>query len=115
MPRKPKRPCRYPGCSRLSDDVYCEEHKKLMDRHYEKFSRGYSANERYGSKWKKIRDKYVREHPLCEMCLEEGKATIMDEVHHKISVSEGGSHNESNLMSLCKSCHEKIHRQRGDR
>ena len=32
MPRKPKRPCRYPGCPNLSDGVYCEVHRALFAR-----------------------------------------------------------------------------------
>lgn len=32
MPRKPKRGCAYPGCPKLTDGQYCEEHKKLVDR-----------------------------------------------------------------------------------
>jgi 5-methylcytosine-specific restriction protein A len=36
-------------------------------------------------------------------------------VHHIVPLSEGGSNEEKNLMSLCRSCHEKIHRERGDR
>jgi 5-methylcytosine-specific restriction protein A len=48
MPRKPKRPCRYPGCPNLTDGVYCEEHAKIMEQHYEKFQRGYSPGKRYG-------------------------------------------------------------------
>lgn len=39
MPRKPKKPCAYPGCPRLTDDVYCEEHKKLMVQRYEQRER----------------------------------------------------------------------------
>ena len=70
MPRKPKRPCRFPGCPNLTDGVYCEEHAKQMERHYEKFQRGYSPGKRYGRSWKRIRDRYVRKHPLCEQCLE---------------------------------------------
>lgn len=31
MPRKPKRPCRYPGCARLTDGVYCAEHEKVLE------------------------------------------------------------------------------------
>jgi hypothetical protein len=44
MPRKPERPCRYPGCPNLCEggEQYCDEHKALMERHYEKFTRGYS-------------------------------------------------------------------------
>ena len=29
MPKKPKRPCSYPGCSKLTDGRFCEEHAKL--------------------------------------------------------------------------------------
>lgn len=32
MPRKPKSPCRYPGCPNLSDGVYCEKHRGLYAR-----------------------------------------------------------------------------------
>ena len=39
MPRKPKRPCRFPGCPNLTDGVYCEKHAKTMEQHYEKFQR----------------------------------------------------------------------------
>ena len=114
MPKKPKRPCRYPGCPNLSDGVYCEEHAKLMEQHYEKFQRGYSPGKRYGRAWKRIRDRYAAEHPLCEMCLKEGRLTPVQEVHHIKPVSQGGSE-FSNLMSLCQSCHTKIHHDLGDR
>lgn len=115
MPMKPKRPCRFPGCPRLTDGVYCEEHAKLMEQHYEKFQRGYSTGKRYGRAWKRISDRYVRKHPLCEQCLKEGRYVAVEEVHHIVPLAEGGSNDESNLMSLCRSCHEKIHKDRGDR
>jgi 5-methylcytosine-specific restriction protein A len=115
MPRKPKRPCRYPGCPNLTDGVYCEEHAKQMEQHYEKFQRGYSPGKRYGRAWVRIRHRYATKHPLCEMCLKNGRYVAVEEVHHIIPLSEGGTHDESNLMSLCRSCHEKIHKERGDR
>ena len=115
MPRKPQRPCRYPGCPHLTDGVYCEEHAKVMEQHYEKFQRGYSPGKRYGRAWKRIRDRYVHKHPLCEQCLKEGRYVAVEEVHHIVPLADGGSNDESNLMSLCRSCHEKIHRERGDR
>ncbi len=49
------------------------------------------------------------------MCYKEGRMTLMEEVHHIIPVSKGGTHDRSNLMSLCKSCHNKIHIAMGDR
>lgn len=80
MPRKPQRPCRYPGCPHLTDGVYCEEHAKVMEQHYEKFQRGYSPGKRYGRAWKRIRDRYVHKHPLCEQCLKEGRYVAVEEV-----------------------------------
>ena len=54
-------------------------------------------------------------HPLCEMCLKEGRLTPVDEVHHIVPISQGGTHARDNLMSLCRSCHTKIHHDLGDR
>lgn len=39
MPRKPKRPCSYPGCPKLTDRRFCEEHTKLENKRYEKYGR----------------------------------------------------------------------------
>ena len=100
MPRKPQRPCRYPGCPRLTDGVYCEDHAKIMEQHYEKFQRGYSPGKRYGRAWKRIRDRYIHKHPLCEQCLKGGRYVTVEEVHHIVPLSEGGSNDESNLMSF---------------
>lgn len=82
-----------------------------MRKHYERFSRGYDKNERYGSPWKKIRDRYISAHPLCEACLGLGKASVATLVHHRKPLSEGGTNDESNLQSLCVSCHERIHQR----
>lgn len=60
---------------------------------------------RYGRCWKRIRDKYVAEHPFCQIC---GKPA--EEVHHIIPICEGGQHDrKNNLMALCKVCHAQIH------
>lgn len=115
MPRKPKRPCSYPGCPELTDGRFCEEHTKLMNRRYEKYGRDPAVRRRYGRAWKRIRDSYVKTHPFCEQCYEKGILVPVEEVHHKKPLSEGGTHDRSNLISLCKSCHSRIHAQRGDR
>ena len=103
MPMKPKRPCRYPGCPNLCEDgeQYCPEHKALMEKHYETFTRGYSTGKRYGRSWQRVRTRYVHKHPLCEMCLKQGRYVAVEEVHHIVPLSEGGTNDESNLMSLC--------------
>jgi 5-methylcytosine-specific restriction protein A len=115
MPRSPKKPCAYPGCARLTDKRYCPEHEKLERDRYNKYERSPDINKKYGRAWKRIRDRYVKEHPLCEMCLKEGRLTPVEEVHHIKPISQGGTHARSNLMSLCQSCHTKIHHEIGDR
>lgn len=64
---------------------------------------------KYGRAWKRIRDKYVREHPFCEGCLSKGILTETEEVHHKLKLAKGGTHDKNNLIALCKTCHAKIH------
>lgn len=115
VPRKPKRPCSTPGCPNLTEGQYCDDHKLIERRRYDKYQRSSDVNKKYGRAWKRIRDRYAREHPLCEMCKEDGRLTPTDEVHHILPVSQGGTHDRSNLMSLCKSCHNKIHLELGDR
>ena len=115
VPRKPKQPCAYPGCPKLTDGRYCEEHRKLEAKRYETYSRDPSVRRKYGRAWKRIRDSYVKEHPFCEQCFERGILVPVSEVHHKIPISKGGTHDRSNLMSLCRSCHNKIHLEMGDR
>jgi 5-methylcytosine-specific restriction protein A len=115
MPKRPKRPCSTPGCPNLTDGSYCEDHRVVERRRYDKYQRSPDVNKKYGRAWKRIRDRYAREHPLCEMCEKNGRLNPAEEVHHIVPISLGGTHDKSNLMSLCKSCHNKIHLEIGDR
>ncbi len=117
MPRRPRRGCAAGGCPRLAveDGQYCEEHQRLAAQQYNKYTRSPDTNKKYGRAWVRIRHRYASKHPLCEMCLKNGRYIAVEEVHHIIPLSEGGTHDELNLMSLCRSCHEKIHKERGDR
>ena len=117
MPRKPRRPCGHPGCPRLAapGGQYCEEHTKTERDRYNRYERAPDINKKYGRAWKRIRDRDAAAHPLCEMCLKEGRLTPVEEVHHILPISQGGDHRQSNLMSLCQSCHTKLHRELGDR
>lgn len=115
MPYKPKRPCSHPGCPKLTAGRFCEEHDKQETKRYEKYDRDPEMKKRYGRTWKRIRDRYITLHPLCERCQKQGKIVKADEVHHIKPLSQGGSHDFENLMSLCTSCHSEITAREGGR
>ena len=71
-----------------------------MNKHYNHFTRGYDSAERYGGIWRWIRNRYITAHPLCERCLEHGKLIHAVLVHHIKPLADGGTNDESNLMSL---------------
>ncbi|MCM1166430.1 MAG: HNH endonuclease [Lachnospiraceae bacterium] len=109
MPYRAKRPCAYPGCPRLADKTYCTEHGRLVNAQYERYGRSPETAARYGKAWRIIRRRYIAAHPLCEECLRRGLAIPAEHVHHIVPLADGGINDESNLMSLCKSCHSRIH------
>lgn len=115
MPRKPRKPCRYPGCPNLTDESYCPEHKRLVATRYNRYERTPEMKNRYNGAWPAIRRRYIEAHPLCEMCRREGRVTAVEEVHHILPLAGGGSHDAENLMSLCKSCHSRITATEGGR
>jgi len=60
--------------------------------------------------WKEVRKKKLESKPICEMCKKE-KAT---QVHHLYYEDRNGKsilykEKQSDLVSVCKKCHEKIH------
>ena len=69
MPMKPKKPCRHPGCPKLTDGLYCEEHEVLH-----RGDRASSSKRGYNRQWQKARARYLKAHPLCVQCLKEGHA-----------------------------------------
>lgn len=107
MPSKAPHPCAYPGCPKLTAERYCTEHKTIASREYNRYQRAPDHNKIYGRRWHTIRDLYIRKNPLCEECFKAGRFVPADEVHHILPVTEGGTHAEENLMSLCQSCHTK--------
>lgn len=73
----------------------------------------------YGSKaWKDLRNAYITQHPLCENCLLEGRATAAEEVHHRVPWLWFNDELDrfkaltcpNFLMSLCSKCHHEIHK-----
>lgn len=109
MLRKPKKPCPYQGCPELvEEDSYCKKHQRDVNRYYEKYKKDPLTKKRYGSKWRKIRNRYINDNPLCEQCLKDGGFTKEQEVHHILPLRRWWNRDKSNLISLCKSCHSRI-------
>ena len=116
MPYKPARPCSHPGCPNLTHGRFCEEHQKEENQRYERYGRDPDTRKKYKGKWPAIRKRYVTAHPYCEICFERyHRFTPVEHVHHIKPLSEGGTNDDENLMSLCLSCHSRIHAERGDR
>ena len=66
-----------------------------------------AAKRGYDTRWKYIRLWFLKAHPLCTDCLLDNKLTPSEEVHHIKALADGGTHEETNLMALCKSCHSR--------
>ncbi len=115
MPYKPKRPCSHPGCPKLVEGRFCEEHAKLESKRYEKYDRDPQKAKRYGRRWKRIRDRYIAAHPLCDECEMQGVVKAAEEVHHIKPLAQGGTNDQENLRALCKSCHSRITAREGGR
>ena len=109
MPYKPKKPCAYPGCPKLTNGKYCEEHKKMMDKQYDQYMRSRPAYDFYHSKeWRKKRENYLIEHPFCVECWKQGRLTKAVVVDHIQPISMGGALlDDENLQALCPSCHTR--------
>ena len=106
MPKRPKRPCRYPGCPNLCESgTYCPEHSaESPDR-----LRGSATERGYVAKWRRARKRFLQRHPLCANCLSQGvltPATVVDHI-----VPHRGDHrlfwDEQNWQPLCKACHDR--------
>lgn len=105
MPKRGPTYCAHPGCYMVAPagERYCDKHKE--EHRHDRVSSGKRG---YNSRWQKARARFLRKHPLCERCREQGrltKATVVDHV-----VPHRGDPalfwDESNWQALCKSCHD---------
>ena len=111
MPRAPLKPCAYPGCAALVErgETYCPAHSK--QRH--KADNRKSYRERgYNATWDKLRKIKMWNNPVCEMCKKEGRTRAAEIVHHIKPLEEDGELLDmGNLMSVCRTCHGKLHKK----
>ena len=115
LPNSPKKPCKHQNCPNLTHGRFCETHAKQESKRYEKYDRDPESRKRYGAAWRRIRKRYISAHLLCERCKLEGKLNPAEQVHHIKLLSEGGTHDTGNLISLCAHHHSQLHAEQGDR
>ena len=115
LPKSPKKPCSAPNCPNLTHGRFCETHAKQEAKRYEKYDRDPESRKKYGTAWRRIRERYIAAHPLCERCKLEGRLIPAYIVHHKQKLSDNGTHDWENLQSLCQNCHSQLHAAQGDR
>lgn len=103
MPWKPEKPCRHPGCPKLTENIFCKEHEVIHQKDRA------SAEERgYDNRWRKARKQYLTANPLCVSCKKEHKlvrATVVDHI-----IPHRGDKklfwDRANWQPLCKKCHD---------
>ena len=113
MPSKPKRPCPKPGCRGLWDGKVCPTcgHKKAKWGWKDDRERGTAKRRGYDRAWRAVRARKLAHDPLCEMCEANGLTQEAEQVHH-IKPFNGRSDplrlQRTNLMSVCRRCHERL-------
>lgn len=107
--KKPGVACRKRGCRGVVRDGVCTvcgpKHKAVRQDHDQR--RGSAARRGYGRNWQKVRAMHLAEHPLCVMCLAEGRTVLATDVDHIIPRRDGGADGDGNLQSLCHSHHSR--------
>lgn len=118
--QRPLRPCAVPGCLALTRERCCEAHaaraqdeKSAYDKHYDECRRDRRLAEFYTSiAWRRAREAVrMRDHNLCQDCLQRGRVVFADTVHHIVPVRDAWDRRLQldNLVSLCTSCHAARH------
>ncbi len=102
MALRPLRPCAAPRCPALVRDApRCPTHQVQRARAYDA-ARADGAERARG--WR-LRQRYLAEHPACESC---GRAESL-RVHHRLPRKDGGADSFDNFVTLCESCHQRVH------
>lgn len=69
----------------------------------------------HSQEWQALRRQALeRDRHLCQICLRKGKLTFANTVHHikPIRAFKGRKLELDNLLTVCPSCHNKIHREK---
>jgi len=126
MAKRPKKPCAKLGCYKLVEypNLYCDIHKEYQEKlrankykEYNDLRKNDKGQSFYKSKqWVNFREFILsRDNYLCQECLKNKELNPGNLVHHIIPIKIDYSRrlDEANCITVCNSCHEKIHNHRG--
>ena len=70
-------------------------------------ARGSRQARGYDSDWRRLRDRWLAEHPLCAWCEREGRVELGRVVDHVVSIKRAPHLrlDEGNLQTMCVECH----------
>lgn len=97
---------------RNSNSAYCEKHFKETRKSYNKYHRSEEVQAFYNSRqWRRFSRTVLKEHHF--LCKYKDCNNTADTVHHIIEVTEDWSKRfeRSNCMPICRSCHNKVHKE----
>ena len=109
MSQKPLRPCRYPGCTELVPDGYCDTHRpaRAVDQ---RSSDAAAWHRLYKTEtWRVLRNMQLAKEPWCCACARLGLRTPATDVDHIVDHRGDWSlfSDPGNLQSLCHSHHSQ--------
>jgi len=106
MPSKPQKPCKTPGCPKLSRGTFCGD---CLAKGKGRETRENSYQRGYNKEWFGYRNRFLSIHRFCadpfKKHLIPEVATVVDHIQpHKGDVILFW--NKDNHQALCKSCHD---------
>ena len=100
---------RFKLCSEVNCNTLIDNNKRYCDKHTRIKLAPFANAVRFNAalyntvKWRKLRQRILKEHPYCSKCGIDNKLHI----HHIIESKGNGDlfYDENNLTVLCESCH----------
>ncbi len=108
MANRPLRPCKRTGCTALTREGWCEQHKPDWRERERKASAAWHWM--YNTKWwKRTRQMVLLEDPWCYECAAHGQRVRATEVDHRTPHRGVRTlfFDRTNLGGLCHACHSR--------
>ena len=97
--------CNVPGCHYIAVTAgRCATHASQVQQRYDAQRASPSARG-YDAAWRKARAAYLAEQPGCQWL---GCRSMATDVHHRVPLVQGGTHDADNLVALCHAHHSSI-------